>query len=105
MVASKLALWLAAASAVLAGPLAEPAVSKRALSAGTVYTACTKANTIALTFDDGPYAYTEQALNLLDNAGMKGTFFMNGQNWGSIYDYTSIVQRVYNSGHQVGSHT
>jgi peptidoglycan/xylan/chitin deacetylase (PgdA/CDA1 family) len=36
---------------------------------------------------------------------MKGTFFMNGQNYGSIYDSAAVVQRIYNDGHQVASHT
>ena len=36
---------------------------------------------------------------------MHATFFLNGQNWASIYDYTSTVQRMNNEGHQIGSHT
>lgn len=30
---------------------------------------------------------------------------MNGQNYDSIYDQSTVVQRMYNDGHQVASHT
>jgi peptidoglycan/xylan/chitin deacetylase (PgdA/CDA1 family) len=98
-----LSLLLAAAGSVMASPIAQP--SKRALPTGQLIYGCTQPGVVALTFDDGPYAYTSQALDLLDAAGFKGTFFLNGQNWGSIYDYSDVVARAYSSGHQIGSHT
>lgn len=73
----------------------------------TVYTACTVANRVALTFDDGPYHYLNDIVNTLDAAGAKGTFFFNGNNWGCIYDTTlrGRVKYAYDHGHQVASHT
>lgn len=72
---------------------------------GTVIYSCTQPGTFALAFDDGPYIYTSSLLDQLDANGMKGTFFMNGQNYGNINDFASVVQRMYNGGHQVASHT
>ncbi|KAH6691494.1 polysaccharide deacetylase family protein [Plectosphaerella plurivora] len=66
---------------------------------------CTVANTIALTFDDGPYIYTEKAIDTLNAAGMKGTFFFNGLNWGNINDYKPTLERMLREKHQIGSHT
>jgi peptidoglycan/xylan/chitin deacetylase (PgdA/CDA1 family) len=109
---TKAARLLALAGAAVASPLAardantSPAnLDRRAVPVGTVITHCTQPGVVALTFDDGPFAYTDQALNLLNNAGFKATFFMNGDNWDSIYNRQSTVRAVYNGGHQVGSHT
>lgn len=38
-------------------------------------------------------------------AGIKGTWFLNGQNKGNIYDYNSTLFRMISLGHQIGSHT
>ena len=92
-------------SALAATAAASPIASIEPRQAGQVYYGCTAANTVALTFDDGPFTYTSQALDQLDAAGMKATFFLNGQNWGNINDYGSVVQRMNNGGHQIGSHT
>ena len=92
---------LALAGAVFAGPTVE----KRALPVGQLITSCTVPGTVAMTFDDGPYIYTAQAVDLLNQAGMKATFFLNGANWGSIYDYGTLVNQMRTDGHQVGSHT
>lgn len=89
-------------AALAAGASASPIAVRQAAS---VIFSCTTPNTVALTFDDGPFAYTDQALNLLSGAGMKATFFLNGQNWANINDYASTVQRMDNEGHQIGSHT
>ncbi|KAK7443990.1 hypothetical protein VKT23_015387 [Stygiomarasmius scandens] len=72
-----------------------------------VITTCTTPNTIALTFDDGPYIYSRELVDLLDRNGIKGTFFFNGNNWRCIYDSDMMdnVRYVYNHGHQVASHT
>jgi peptidoglycan/xylan/chitin deacetylase (PgdA/CDA1 family) len=106
---------------VAASPLS---VEKRqsSLPYGVVIYSCTVPDTFALAFDDGPYLYTvswlhvshcetsntsgqSSLLDQLEANGMKGTFFMNGQNYGSIYDYSAVVQRMVNDGHQVASHT
>ncbi|KAG8686469.1 Carbohydrate esterase 4 protein, partial [Ceratobasidium sp. 395] len=72
-----------------------------------VYSQCTKPNTVALTFDDGPWSYLNIIADTLSNAGAKGTFFFNGNNWGCIYDknLASKVKYAYDKGHQVASHT
>ena len=42
---------------------------------------CSVPGTVAVTFDDGPYIYTQAILDMLNAAGMKVTFFENGNNW------------------------
>ncbi|EAU85066.2 hypothetical protein CC1G_04162 [Coprinopsis cinerea okayama7 len=42
-----------------------------------VLTKCTVPNTVALTFDDGPYVYLKQVLDTLNEEGIKGTFFFS----------------------------
>lgn len=89
-------------------PIAQAVSSTTANSAvpiGTVINQCTTPGTIALTFDDGPYQYTAELLDLLSKNGARGTFFVNGQNFANIYDYAGVVQRMHNEGHQIGSHT
>jgi peptidoglycan/xylan/chitin deacetylase (PgdA/CDA1 family) len=97
---------LALAGSSLALPAeSKPDLAKRALPVGQVLTQCTVPGTVAITLDDGPWQYTNQAIDMLNAAGMKGTFFVNGQNWDNINNWASTVQRMRNSGHQVGSHT
>ncbi|KAF4439600.1 bifunctional xylanase deacetylase [Fusarium acutatum] len=66
---------------------------------------------IALTYDDGPYTYTEDLLNILDEYNAKATFFITGRNLGkeAINDpatpWPNLIKRMINSGHQIGSHT
>jgi peptidoglycan/xylan/chitin deacetylase (PgdA/CDA1 family) len=46
-------------------------------------------------------------LNILDEKGVKATFFLNSNNKAPINsgNYPDIVRRMYNSGHHIGSHT
>jgi len=84
-------------------------ITKRqsALPYGMVLYSCTQPNTIALTFDDGPYIYTDTVLDKLKAAGQRATFFLNGNNpsFGYIYNFNSTVARYMAEGHQVASHT
>ena len=58
---------------------------------------------IALTFDDGPHkCYTPEILDILDQYGVKATFFVIGSN---CEDNLAIVQREIDSGHEIGNHT
>lgn len=57
---------------------------------------------VALTFDDGPGVYTPQFLDILKANGVKGTFFMIGQN---AENHSDFVQRVRSEGHIIGNHT
>jgi peptidoglycan/xylan/chitin deacetylase (PgdA/CDA1 family) len=100
---------LLASSALVATVLAHPGGlhnhAKRTEPYGSVITSCTAPGTVALTFDDGPYIYTETLLDKLDAAGFRATFFQNGQNWDSIYNYNSTLKRMISDGHQIASHT
>lgn len=66
---------------------------------------CSVANTFAITFDDGPYKYTQELVNYLNNNSITATFFINGQNYGNIYDYKDFLISAYKSGHQIAHHT
>lgn len=46
---------------------------------------CNVPGQIAITFDDGPFQYDNDLINTLGNN--KATFFVNGNNYGCIYDY------------------
>jgi len=75
-----------------------------------IYT-CSIPGVIALTYDDGPYAWTSQLLDTLDSYGVKATFFITANNLekGSLDDpnlpWAALLQRMYASGHQIASHT
>lgn len=77
---------------------------------GGVYR-CVNPGMVAMTFDDGPYLYTNNLLDTLASAGAKATFFVTGSNLdkGNIDDpskgWDKVIQRMYNNGHQVASHT
>ncbi|KAF9436876.1 hypothetical protein BGZ76_002718 [Entomortierella beljakovae] len=66
---------------------------------------CTIPGTIAITFDDGPFLYTDGLLDILKSRNVKATFFMNGRTYGRIEDFAASVKRAYDDGHQVASHT
>ncbi|MFA5928187.1 MAG: polysaccharide deacetylase family protein [Candidatus Margulisiibacteriota bacterium] len=58
---------------------------------------------IALTFDDGPKPeFCLPILNILDQFGVKATFFIIGKEarW-----HPDLVYRIYESGHDLGNHT
>ena len=57
--------------------------------------------TICLTFDDGPYKYTEKLLNILNEKGVKATFFVTAQN----EDYVNLIKAEHDAGHSIGIHT
>lgn len=59
------------------------------------------ANTIYLTFDDGPGAYTEQLLNVLNQYDVKATFFVVNAYPGYAY----CLQKANETGHTVAVHT
>lgn len=59
--------------------------------------------TIALTFDDGPVPeQTPWVLDLLDQYGIKASFFCVGDNIGK---YPEIFDEIVRRGHSVGNHT
>ncbi|KAK0431694.1 carbohydrate esterase family 4 protein [Desarmillaria tabescens] len=92
-------LTIALATTVLSHP------TKR--QTGGVITSCTVPNTVALTFDDGPYIYSQNIVDMLDAKSAKGTFFVNGNNYGCIYGDNEVaaIKNAYSKGHQIASHT
>lgn len=98
---------IATLAAALAGALQVSAAPARARAPAGVVTECSVPNTVAITFDDGPYTWTKELVDFLDANGAKGTFFFNGDNYGCIYDEQNAerVKYVYDKGHQVASHT
>lgn len=58
---------------------------------------------VFLTFDDGPIPeVTPWLLDVLDKHGVKGTFFMVGDN---VRKYPELYEEVLRRGHRVGNHT
>ncbi len=76
---------------------------------GQIITHCTVPGTIALTFDDGPSAYTTQLLSLLSSHDIHATFFIIGNDptRGPIFSppWSAILQQMYVEGHQIASHS
>ena len=59
-------------------------------------------NMCALTFDDGPAAYSPHLLDVLESEGIHATFFMLGR---QVLAHPDIVRRVAQSGHDIGIHS
>jgi len=57
---------------------------------------------VALTFDDGPSAYTESLLDKLNNHGVTATFFVIGNN---AERYPDTISRMGEEGFEIGIHT
>lgn len=71
---------------------------------------CVQNNVVALTYDDGPYNYTSQLLDILKSYGFQATFFMTGNNNGkgaidTTAPYPDLIKRMVAEGHQIASHT
>lgn len=58
-------------------------------------------NVIYLTFDDGPTNVSDQLLDILDEYGMKATFFMIGPN---IKEYPKVIERMHQEDHGLALH-
>ncbi|POW07984.1 hypothetical protein PSTT_07860, partial [Puccinia striiformis] len=70
-------------------------------------TTCSRPRLAALTFDDGPYNYENRISDYLHARQIKGTFFVNGNNYGCIYDESTVqrLKRSFYQGHLIASHT
>lgn len=56
----------------------------------------------ALTFDDGPTSNTTTLLNVLNNTGVKATFFI----WGNrVASNPAAIQAIANAGHKIANHS
>ncbi|KAH6892600.1 hypothetical protein B0T10DRAFT_483971 [Thelonectria olida] len=78
---------------------------------GSIITKCAQAGAVALTFDDGPYIYTSEILDILAEYNVKATFFITGNNRGkgqiddSSLQWPAVLRRMHSAGHQLASHT
>lgn len=77
---------------------------------GELITTCNEPGTVALTFDDGPWEYTEDLLDILRDYEAQATFFVCGGNMGGDgqitgYGHPHLLRRMVSEGHQVGTHT
>ena len=62
-----------------------------------------KTKQIALTFDDGPHPrFTPQILEVLNEYGIKATFFVIGVN---VQNYYESYEKIIESGCEIGNHT
>src|SRR5262245_62057798 len=62
-----------------------------------------KDHEVVITFDDGPIPpYTNEILDTLASECVKATYFLVGD---MARAYPSIVRRIYNAGHTVGTHS
>ena len=68
----------------------------------TVWRGRTDTGAVALTFDDGPSEDTERVLDVLDEYGLRATFFMTGRHVESL---PQTARRVVAEGHEVGNHS
>lgn len=58
--------------------------------------------TLALTFDDGPSAYTGELLDVLAANGVKATFFVVGTR---VQHHAGIMERMAREGHVIANHS
>ncbi|KAI9644872.1 hypothetical protein NHQ30_006899 [Ciborinia camelliae] len=90
--------------------IARPALGSVLYGSEGIYD-CATPGDMALTFDDGPYIYTEHILDLLTQYNASATFFITGNNNGKGHidnkslAWPALVKRMYDDGHQVASHT
>ena len=69
-----------------------PSLDAAAQPAGTVY----------LTFDDGPSAVTEEILEVLEDEGVRATFFVIGS---CAERDPEMLEEIWEDGHAIGLHT
>lgn len=62
----------------------------------------TNEKVVSLTFDDGPGKNTDEILNILRRADVKGTFFLTGQ---EIEEYPDYAMKIVQDGHEIGNHS
>lgn len=57
---------------------------------------------VALTFDDGPSAYTAAILKILKRYNVRATFFVVGS---EAEKFPKLIQRIHREKHVIGNHT
>lgn len=58
--------------------------------------------TVCLTFDDGPSKNTDKVLNIMNQYGVHGTFFVLGE---QVKTGAEHIKKIYNSGNAIGNHS
>ena len=58
-----------------------------------------------LTFDDGPSVYTEKLLDVLNEYGVPGIFFVLGNQFENVDNPDDILNRILNEGHFIALHS
>lgn len=71
----------------------QPTSGGKDLPFGTLVTGCTVPNTVAITFDDGPYTWTSGLIDSLNSANVSATFFVVGTMYGCIYNYADVIKK------------
>ncbi|MCL2559685.1 MAG: polysaccharide deacetylase family protein [Turicibacter sp.] len=66
---------------------------------------CKKEKIAYLTFDDGPSIYTEELLDVLNEYGISGIFFVLGAQFDYIPNADEILNRMVDEGHHIALHT
>ncbi len=73
-------------------------------SANVVIDRCNAAGMMALTFDDGPAAYTGQLLDILKSKGIRATFHLTTQHLTDPH-VQATIQAISSAGHLIGLRT
>jgi peptidoglycan/xylan/chitin deacetylase (PgdA/CDA1 family) len=95
-------------AAVIVGAVSGEEISRFPISAGTPMTirrepAYAGAKEVALTFDDGPWHdSTDAVLRILNGSGIRATFFMTGS---QLRNRPITARRVLAAGMEVGTHS
>jgi peptidoglycan/xylan/chitin deacetylase (PgdA/CDA1 family) len=95
-------LTLSAAAPVTAGGL-KPDTRLALFQERTIFhSGLRNAHTIALTFDDGPNAHTDEVLDALKEMHVKATFFIVGN---QAHRHPEILARIAREGHLLANHS
>ncbi|KAJ9667504.1 hypothetical protein H2201_002373 [Coniosporium apollinis] len=72
---------------------------------------CVVPGTVAITYDDGPYIYTDYVLDVFKRYNAKASFFITGNNLGkgqidnAANPWAAMIRRMHAEGHQIASHS
>ncbi|TIB61063.1 hypothetical protein E3P78_02917 [Wallemia ichthyophaga] len=96
-------LNLAIAASILGFAAAAPAERQ---TQGVV-NSCYKPDSMAITYDDGPYQWDYNVNSQFNAVDGKTTYFVNGNNWSCIYSEENVsrLRALHENGHQIASHT
>lgn len=82
-----------------------PHLDAKAGSGLQVYHTCSLSQSFGLTFDDGPTELSAKLDKTLEDSNLRATFFINGNNFGCIYDHAYLLRERFKKGHLIASHT